>query len=288
MRSKVDKLLSKNSGVWASLTSLLLIAIIGFFDHRMGNELSLSIFYLVPVGITSWYSGSRYGIATCVISGLMFFWIDRISGQDYIYYATPFWNASLRFSVFILVMYLITRLRQSLERFETLAEQDGLTGIMNARTFKQRYEWIASIAARYGRPTTLGYLDLDGFKGINDSLGHHVGDQVLKEVAKTIAIQIRASDLFGRLGGDEFAILLSETDLEGARTFFTEMRRKLINLATKNGWSVGFSFGVTVFQTYPASPEEAIKRADALMYKVKNAGKNDILFEVFNSKNPEG
>lgn len=272
-------MLSSRAGFWTALISLSLVAAIGTLDHRLGNELSLSIFYILPVAVGAWYAGPRIGLILSVISGMMCFLVDQTSGRHYVHFATPLWNASVRFSVFVLTMFLMVRLRKALERYETLAEQDGLTGILNARTFKQRYRWIAPFATRYGHPMALGYLDLDGFKGINDSLGHHVGDRVLKAVAGTIAQEIRSSDLFGRLGGDEFAILLPETDLLGAMTFFTEVRERLMQLANRNRWPLGFSIGVTVFHAHPADPEIAIQRADALMYKVKCSGKNRTLFE---------
>jgi diguanylate cyclase (GGDEF)-like protein len=152
---------------------------------------------------------------------------------------------------------------------------------MNSRTFKQESSSLFELASRKGRTLSLGYIDLDGFKGVNDRLGHSVGDQVLKAVAATLTTRLRSSDIGARLGGDEFAVLLPETDISGAQTFFTELHDSLLKLANLNHWPIGFSIGVAVFYSPEKSIDDAIQCADALMYKVKNSGKNRILFEEF-------
>lgn len=259
----------------------LLVAIFGAADLATGYELSFSIFYVIPVGIGSWYAGKRLGFLVCIISVVTWFAADYYSGHQYSHPAIAFWNAGVRLGFFAIIAYLLDHLRTSFDSLELLAQQDGLTGIMNARTFRQRCDTLFALASRHGFTMALGFLDLDGFKGVNDSLGHSVGDQVLKAVATELTKQLRASDVGARLGGDEFAILLPDTDLAGARTFFTELRQSLIDLAARNRWPVGFSIGVAVFHSSVANPGEAIRCADGLMYKVKSSGKNNILFEEY-------
>ncbi len=279
-----------SAGWRASLAagSVLLVAAIGAIDYLTGYELSLSIFYLIPVGMSSWYAGYRLGIPVCVISAATWLGVDRALGHQYSHAAIPFWNAVVRLGFFVIVTYLLVRLRGALEIQESLAQQDGLTGIMNARAFTLRWNAVAHLAGRHGRPMALGYLDLDGFKGVNDSFGHSGGDRTLKAVASEIARRLRASDSVGRMGGDEFAILLPETGVSGARSFFTEMRENLAGLAARNGWPVGFSIGVAVFQPPPPNSEDAIRRADDLMYRVKKAGGNAILLEECAGEAREG
>ena len=127
----------------------------------------------------------------------------------------------------------------------------------------------------------LAFLDVDGFKGVNDTLGHGVGDQLLKTVAATLVARLRASDLVARLGGDEFVLLLPATDLAGARTFFARIRESLLEVAEQNGWPIGFSIGVAVFHSPPTDATAASDHADQLMYQVKQSGKNNILFEEY-------
>ena len=161
---------------------------------------------------------------------------------------------------------LLIRLRALVEIQTSLAQLDGLTGILNRRAFKARYEMFAKLAARRPQPIALGYLDVDGFKGVNDTQGHRVGDQVLTAVANTITERLRTSDVVARMGGDEFAILLPDVGVGGTTRLISEIRESLLALASRNHWPIGYSIGVVVFQVPPASAEEAISYADRLMY----------------------
>jgi len=279
MLKSVDVFLSAQSRVRLAAIALILNVVIGAADYLTGIELSFSIFYLIPVVACAWYAGPRLSVAACIISAATWLLVDFTSGHQYSHPAIPYWNAGVRLGFFGIVAYLLARLREALAIQESLALHDGLTGIMNARSFRQKYDLHAPLAIRHRHSIALGYIDLDGFKGVNDSLGHGAGDRVLKSIAVELASRLRASDAVARLGGDEFAVLLMETDLEGARALFAEMRERLLALAAQHGWPVGFSIGVAVFHAPPETAEEALRHADALMYKVKRAGKNRILFE---------
>lgn len=152
---------------------------------------------------------------------------------------------------------------------------------MNGRWFGEAAQAIFHIAARYGRPTVIGYIDLDNFKSVNDTLGHTEGDHVLRTIASILLKSVRSADLVGRLGGDEFVVLLPETTYTGAVTTFENLRKRLLKETGEHMWPIGFSIGVAVFLTPPSSIDEAIKAADALMYRVKNGGKNNMLVEEY-------
>lgn len=281
MQRDIDAFLSARSREQIAASSLALVAFIGASDYLTGYELAFSIFYLVPVGLGTWYAGPRIGISVCLVSAATWLVVDHAMGHQYAHPAIPFWNATVCLGFFVIVAHLLCRLRAALDAQAALAQQDGLTGILNARAFRQRYATLAELAARHRHSIALGYLDIDGFKGVNDSLGHSAGDQVLKAVASALATRLRASDFVGRVGGDEFAILLSETDLAGARTFFTDMRAKLLDVAARNRWPIGFSIGVAVFPSPSTDADAAFRHADALMYRVKRAGKNGLMLEEY-------
>lgn len=281
MISAINSFLSAQSKVQLAATSFVLVAITALIDHLTGYELAFSIFYAIPIGVSSWYLGNRLGVAVCIVSGITWLAVDFTSGHPYSHPAIPFWNMGVRLAFFIVIAHLLARLRSALELQSSLAQQDGLTGIMNARAFRRQCQFVTRLAARHKHTIALGYLDLDDFKGVNDTLGHGVGDHVLTVVASELASRLRASDFVGRLGGDEFAVLLSETDLAGARILFNRMREQLVDLAARNGWPIGFSIGVAVFHSPPANVDDALRCADELMYRVKSTGKNNILFEEY-------
>lgn len=279
MLRKADEFLSAQPPFRLAVGALLLVALVGATDHATGYELSFSIFYLIPVGFASWYLRARFALIVCVVSAATWLGVDYTSGHQYSNPAIPFWNTGVRLGLFIIIAVLFERLRTALEQQESLAQLDGLTGLINARTFKERCSYLFGLASRNRRPLALGYIDLDGFKGINDKLGHSVGDQVLKAVASTLGRRLRRSDVGARLGGDEFSVLLPDTDYSGAQKFFAGLHASLLKLAADNHWPVGFSIGVALFRTPQPGIDEAIQYADALMYRVKKSGKNTILIE---------
>lgn len=281
MRRFADRILSAQSARGIAVSSLLLLIVVAAMDYVSGDELSFSIFYLIPVAVSAWYAGRRSGMVACLVCAATWFAVERSSGQVYSHAAIPYWNAAVRLGFFLIVTQLLARLRLALSTQTSLAQRDGLTDIMNARAFRMNYPALARLSLRQRQPMALAFLDVDGFKGVNDTLGHGVGDQLLKTVAATLVARLRASDLVARLGGDEFVLLLPATDLAGARTFFARIRESLLEVAEQNGWPIGFSIGVAVFHSPPTDATAASNHADQLMYQVKQSGKNNILFEEY-------
>ena len=158
-----------------------------------------------------------------------------------------------------------------------------LTGAFNRRLFYFMSDREIERARRTGSSLTVVYFDLDGFKEVNDKLGHVHGDKLLNLVVDTVAKNIRGTDLFARLGGDEFAILQPDTDFANARDGLSKLRDVLCSETIANGFPVTFSMGVVTFNKPPESIEDMIHRADELMYKVKTTGKNSVQYEVVNS-----
>src|SRR5262245_3393757 len=111
----------------------------------------------------------------------------------------------------------LASMRARVAELEAHAESDALTGVMNRRGFEREFKRAASYVKRYGGNAALVYLDLDGFKPVNDRFGHAAGDAVLVAVAATLVASVRASDSVGRIGGDEFAVLLWNLSPQDAR-----------------------------------------------------------------------
>ena len=281
--AKIDSMLGKYSCTQINLISLLIIAFISMIDFLTGNEIGVSIFFLIPVAISTWYCRYRVGIIFSVLSAIMWF-LNDYTGHTYINPIAPYWNASARLGFFLVTVALLNQLTIHLGVVKMLSRTDSLTGLLNVRGFTEQAEMLFGVAARHKRSVVLAYIDLDNFKKVNDELGHSEGDKVLQVVGGKFLTSLRATDVAGRMGGDEFAILLPETDEAGAMFMFDTLGAHLLDEMKKHNWPISFSIGVVSFDSPPSNLDEAIRIADALMYRVKYSGKNNIVFEHFPAK----
>ena len=258
--------------------ALAVVVAIGALDLFTGNELSSAVFYTAPIGAAAWYTGRPWALAVCSLAAAAWFVADTAAGASYSHGWIPLWNTGVRLGVFLLVAELIARLRAALDTLRRVAETDALTGLATARHFAVAVDAELHRARRYRHPVSLGFVDLDGFKAINDRHGHAVGDEVLATVGAVLKTQLRSVDVTGRLGGDEFAVLLPETDGAGAREVFGKLRTVLEAAVAARGWPVGFSIGVISSAGEVRSGTEMIRLADELMYRVKHAGKGSTAY----------
>ncbi len=268
------------------LEGIALIALIGVLDYLTGYEMAFSLFYLLPIAFVTWSSGREAGLSASVLAAAV--WTIADAGAGHIY-SRPFilyWNAVLRLGFFLTVALLIAALRESLAHERQLSRLDFLTGAVNGRYFIEIVRAEIERAGRYGRPFTLVYFDVDNFKLVNDRFGHNAGDAVLRAVAAAARARLRASDTVARLGGDEFAALLPETDPESARTAVANMHATLRRRVSGEGWPVTFSIGALTCVGAGFAPDELLKAADELMYRVKKTGKDDAMFEVTEGPRP--
>ena len=158
---------------------------------------------------------------------------------------------------------------------EQLADHDTLVPVFNRRAFMRELKREIALAERFATPLTLIYLDLDGFKAVNDTFGHATGDDVLRRVAALLRANIRDTDILARLGGDEFGILLAQAEAAAARTKATELSRLVGRLRVRGGanrsetiLAIGASYGVCQWRS-GLSPDLLVSQADAAMYAEK-------------------
>jgi diguanylate cyclase (GGDEF)-like protein len=256
----------------------ILMLLLGVTDYLTGYELSFALFYLIPVTYTAWYAGLISGLIASVLCAAVWQGANYLAGETHSHVAIYYWNAAIRFGFFFAFTHLIVRLRNSIEQEKQLSHMDYLTGTLNSRAFYEILEREILRTRRYLKPFTIAYLDLDNFKYVNDHFGHSTGDVLLKTVAHTTTMNLRSTDVIARLGGDEFAILLPETDSDSARTILPKLRQLLLDMMAQRSWSVTFSIGAITLHRPPEKADQVIKMADDLMYKVKEAGKNQIEF----------
>jgi diguanylate cyclase (GGDEF)-like protein len=171
------------------------------------------------------------------------------------------------------------RARQALsDRLEQQALHDPLTALPNRRHFSDELARSIARAARRNEQRAILFIDLDGFKRINDELGHHMGDLLLQAVAERFAGTVRRSDFVARLGGDEFAVLLEAYTPEGARLLAERLIASIEEalLPAHPGHRISASIGIAVYPQDANEPTGLLSRADAAMYAAKHAGKGTV------------
>ncbi|MBA4192498.1 MAG: hypothetical protein C0467_31400 [Planctomycetaceae bacterium] len=209
--------------------------------------------------------------------------IDRHKdGTEYVVRQTitPLAGGDGKVAQFVAVQEDITASKRAEARLRNLVVTDSLTGLLNRSGFRDRLT-----AALTGEPVALHFLDLDRFKLVNDALGHHAGDELLRLVADRIRHRVRGSDTVGRLGGDEFAIvqprLRSSDDASALARGLIEAIDQPFTLGGKEV-RVGVSIGVTLYPQDAVSPDDLLRNADLAMYRAKQNGRG--MFQFFASE----
>jgi diguanylate cyclase (GGDEF)-like protein len=259
------------------------VLLIGTLDYATGPEISLILFYLVPIALVSWFAGLIPGIAISVFASLLLF-LTRPQGHGSADWRhLHYWNVFMGFGVFVVVAYIVSMqavIRTLLRREKELARRDILTGAVNLREFTELLSAEILRLSRYGRHFSLAYIDLDNFKSVNDRRGHASGDRLLRIVADGLRNAVRSSDVVARIGGDEFVILLPETGAVSAVAVIRKVQGTVDDLLREGLWDVTMSIGLLTCESPPDSCDHALRKADALMYRAKSEGKNRVCHEV--------
>lgn len=262
---------------WAIyLISYAGFAVIVYFDLATGPGFSVALFYLAPIYFLTWFAGMAPGVMmTCLAMAALIF-VDIRFDQPLLQSRLMDWDRFGRFCFLLLTTILLGRLREAYLTASESSRSDFLTGLANRREFFAVAEQERLRAARYGQCISVAYMDLDGFKEVNDKLGHSAGDAILVDVANELRKNLRAIDMVARMGGDEFVILLPETDAPSARAAIEKLRTLLLDLSRQRNWPVTYSIGLVTFEQAPKSTDDMIGEADHLMYNVKRGSKNNL------------
>jgi diguanylate cyclase (GGDEF)-like protein/PAS domain S-box-containing protein len=171
----------------------------------------------------------------------------------------------------VVVTQDVTERKRREHRLSELASRDGLTGLWNRRRLSEELEWLLGQASRGGaRAGSLLLVDLDGFKRVNDTLGHDAGDELLRKVARSIEGQVRRTDGVARLGGDEFAVLLPDAAPEEAERVAAKIA-PAIHEIWPSAVQGGASIGIAAIGEGNWSVAAVLSSADRAMYGVKRA-----------------
>lgn len=259
---------------------LLAVVLVGLIHGVAGWQFSFELFYVLPIIVVSFHAGGTAGALVAIVSAVAWLCVELLAGAPYPHALAPYWNGCVHLAVFLVISTMLVNVRRLMRQLYDLAATDPLTGCLNGREFYQRAEAELRRAARSGCPLALAYLDLDNFKTVNDTGGHALGDEVLRTVAVTLRNDLRQSDLVARLGGDEFGILLPDSGAEAAADALGRARGRLSEEMRQRRWPVTGSIGAVVFLQPPASVDDMVSRADALMYAAKRDGKDLLRLEV--------
>jgi diguanylate cyclase (GGDEF)-like protein/PAS domain S-box-containing protein len=210
-------------------------------------------------------------------------WSTRKNGEVYLEWLTV---SAVRddddtVTHYVCVFSDITKLKESQEKLDHLAHHDALTGLPNRLLFHDRLQHAMVRAARGAEQLAVIFIDLDRFKNVNDTLGHHVGDELLKQVAKSLSACLRDGDTLARLGGDEFIVLLEDIGGERGARMVAEKLMRLFEqpvLVSDYELFVTGSVGISLFPQDADDLNVLIRNADVAMYQAKARGRNGYAF----------
>jgi len=261
-----------------TVIGLVFGALIGLADYSLGTEISLAVFYLVPIAFVAWFAGRDAGAFTAIPSVLILSAANKTVDAIQTHPLESYGDFATKLTFFMIVALLVARQRLLLERERITSRTDFLTGALNRRALYELSSAEIQRAKRHDRPFTITYFDVDDFKTINDGFGHAVGDEVLRHIVEIARQHLRETDSIARLGGDEFAFMLPETDSNAAQAVVDKIRHLIQEDMAAQSWPVTLSIGVLTCEQAPDSVEAMLRVADQLMYQVKLQGKNAILY----------
>lgn len=270
---------SRTSRLALSLVCVSLIVGFGLLRVHTQAQFTFASLMLLPVLANTWLLGRVGGWTSAILAALMWGYADHASADANEAAWIPGLNAFVHLINYGIVVELVHKVQELLQREANNARVDRLTGLLNRRGFMEAFEDQAKLAHRLEASFSIAFIDLDRFKRLNDTRGHKEGDTALKTVGATLLKSARSTDVIGRLGGDEFCVLAfsrsaNDAEIEASR-LHAQLTQALLKFAP-----VGASIGVAFFDKTNLTAAEMIQRADEIMYAVKEAGKGNVRVKV--------
>ncbi|MBI9112469.1 diguanylate cyclase [Maridesulfovibrio ferrireducens] len=169
-----------------------------------------------------------------------------------------------------------SKLNDNFNVMKEMAVTDELTGLPNRHGFSAEIKKIMHLSKRYKHPLSIAIFDLDYFKAINDTYGHGVGDEVLKEFSRLVCSRIRNTDIFARIGGEEFVMVMPETSIEAAKLLLNKIREVISGQHFAHGEKVTTSIGVTSYSGVEQL-DQLLEAADNALYQAKRKGRDQVV-----------
>lgn len=276
---------SRAVAVLAWIGAVGIVVALAFLRTETEAEYGFASAALVPIVAITWLTGRGGGLSLTAVAMVAWTAADIASGRQFANWWAPYIDGVMRFVTYSFVTLVVSRLHTSLLRERRLSSYDALTGVLNRRAFLEVGEFEADRALRYRHALAVAFLDLDNFKQVNDSSGHHVGDAALCAAAAALRAALRSTDRVGRVGGDEFAVVFPEIGQaeagEAAAKLADALRRGLADYPP-----ISASIGIAWFGRADRPFEEMLCAADEIMYAVKKDGKNGVRIEPAASPRP--
>jgi len=256
---------------------IALTLLVGYIHYLFGLAYEFHIFFSLPILLAAWFIGPRPASVVALVAVGLWFLADLSLGNEQSDSLPLLFNTAMRLVIVFTGVWLLAQLRQVLNRESRMAREDSLTGLPNRREFYEQGRHALALANRQQLSFAAMFIDLDKFKRVNDMHGHEAGDALLIRVADGLRAHVRAGDIVGRLGGDEFAMLLPGMNGAAAEAYAEELRLRLLDAMREGGWPVTFSIGVASYRHAPDDIDGLLSEADALMYEVKEQGRDHVL-----------
>lgn len=261
------------------VVGVVCLSLVCLVDWLGSDILSFNFFYMFPIVFTTWYSGRRPGQLIAILAAISWTYDNHVHESHALV-----WNILSTIGAFLVIATLVGKVREMWENERTQSRRDPLTGLVNSRAFMEILAYEVARFKRGGVPFSLGYIDLDEFKEVNDRYGHQRGDELLRQVADLFRDNLRKTDVIARMGGDEFAILFPGTSSDASRLVMQKVRGLFLATMKENNWPTTFSMGIVTCDVPPETADEILLLADRLMYQAKGSGKNRLEFSVYSDE----
>lgn len=274
--------LSLSAGIWGGGALAVMPA-----DDLLAQALVMLFTVGMSVSAVSCYSAYRYmtvvSIALVLLPSTLWLLVQPTSlqfgmGVAVLVFASFVCSATRKLSDALETAFRLTREMELAHSISTRAAQtDELTGLRNRRAFFEQAQRLYNHCQNYQLPLCAVMLDMDHFKHINDTYGHQVGDQVLRQMGVVICRSFRETDVYGRLGGEEFAVLLPDTSLEDAQNIAEALVHSIAGLMTGPVHCITASVGVASMATSDKDLHSLMSNADKALYRAKARGRNQVV-----------
>jgi diguanylate cyclase (GGDEF)-like protein len=253
---------------------LAAVAAVAYLDRSVGGDFDMRLVYFLIVLCAAMLLPRLLALAIAAAVAIVTVGVIGATGTTLII------NGLTHLLMYGYAALLTNNWEQERRRLMRMTRIDELTGLHNLRALHEQLPTWLGPAARTGRRMALMMMDVDGFKTVNDRLGHGVGNEFLKEVSNLLRFAVRVGDEPFRFGGDEFVLLLSDADAEGANIVATriqEIYRSMGQTLRGTDVQVSFSIGIAIFPDDGATPEMLLARADEALYAAKRSGPGKIV-----------